>query len=189
MKEVLYERLFVPVIFGALIFSPVLCNLFSSENYSKAEAAEIPQEETLVETPEEKESVPVMETVLAQATLYEKEGTTRTITAYTSMPSQTDGSPCSAARGHNICEMWDQGYNICASNAFVIGTILRIDHLGDCIVLDRMNNRFPNRIDWYAGYDKDCLDDYQLGDSCPNWQRALTMKQILFAKPIGHIDI
>lgn len=75
----------------------------------------------------------------------------REITMYNSLPDQTDGSPCIAAWGDNICEY--RG-NVCATNAYPKNTRLKIEKLGECIVLDRMASRFANRIDWYAGMDK-----------------------------------
>lgn len=102
-----------------------------------------------------------------------KKGRINEITMYTSMPIQTDSTPCIGANGQDVCVLWKKGQNICATNAYPIGTELHIDKLGDCLVTDRMNKRYKNRIDWYAGYDLDCLDNYQAGDVCPNYQRAL----------------
>ena len=79
-------------------------------------------------------------------------GTIREITMYNSLPEQTDSTPCISADGTNICEV---DYNVCATNAFPFGTKLYIDKLGECIVKDRMNKRYSERIDWYAGMDKD----------------------------------
>jgi 3D (Asp-Asp-Asp) domain-containing protein len=100
-------------------------------------------------------------------------GAIREITMYTSTPEQTDSSPCIGATGENQCELFDKGINICASNAYKFGTVIKIDKLGECIVKDRMNRRYKNRIDWYAGYDSDCLNGVHKGDDCPNYRRAV----------------
>lgn len=81
--------------------------------------------------------------------------TTREVTAYTASINETDDSPCVGATGMNICEIAESGINVCASNAFPIGTYLTIDNLGDCVVFDRMNSRYQNRVDWFMGYDKE----------------------------------
>lgn len=77
-------------------------------------------------------------------------GTIREITMYNSVPEQTDSTPCVSADGTNICKV---DYNVCATNAFPFGTRLYIDKLGECIVKDRMNPRYQERVDWYAGMD------------------------------------
>lgn len=77
----------------------------------------------------------------------------REVTAYTSEISQTDGSPCISANGTNICEMWQDGINVCAANFVPFGTKLEVEGLGTCVVVDRMNRRFPETVDWYFGYD------------------------------------
>jgi len=102
----------------------------------------------------------------------EMTGTVREVTMYTSTPEQTDASPCIGANGQDVCVLWRNGQNICATNAFPINTVLEIDKLGACIVIDRMNRRYSNRVDWYAGYDDDCLDGVDDGDDCKNYRRA-----------------
>lgn len=76
-------------------------------------------------------------------------GTIREVTAYTSEVGQTDDSPCIAADGSDICARYAAGENICASNAFPLGSKITVDHLGTCTVADRMNRRYSNRVDWY----------------------------------------
>ncbi len=105
--------------------------------------------------------------------LYEvKEETIREVTMYTSTPEQTDKTPCIGASNQDQCVLWRNGQNICATNAFKNGTVLHVDKLGECLVLDKTNIRYQNRIDWYAGYDDECLDGIDKGDDCPNYQRA-----------------
>src|SRR3989338_5369502 len=72
----------------------------------------------------------------------------RTITAYNSEPGQTDDSPCITANGFNVCEHGIE--DTVAANFLKFGTKVRIPELfGDKIfvVRDRMNPRFPERID------------------------------------------
>lgn len=76
----------------------------------------------------------------------------RIVYGYTSEISQTDGSPCISASGDNICELWQGGQSICAANFVPLGTVLIVEDLGKCLVLDRMNARFPDAVDWYFGY-------------------------------------
>ena len=76
------------------------------------------------------------------------EGTIREVTAYNvGDPNQTDSSPCISANGTNLCEALERGEKHCATNAFPFGTILEIQNYGTCVVSDRMNLRYPNRID------------------------------------------
>lgn len=60
---------------------------------------------------------------------------------------QTDDSPCIAANGEDICKTLEMGYKRCAANFVPFGTILRIEGYGDCMVVDRMNRRYPNNVD------------------------------------------
>lgn len=77
------------------------------------------------------------------------------ITAYNSVAGQTDSTPCIAASNEDICEIYEAGLNVCASNDYPFYTALHVEGLGDCIVLDRMNSRYTgkNRVDWYKGMD------------------------------------
>ena len=61
---------------------------------------------------------------------------------------QCDDTPCISASGDNICELLAQGTNVCAANWLKIGTIIEVEGLGECIVLDRMAKRFSHRVDW-----------------------------------------
>jgi len=58
--------------------------------------------------------------------------------------AQNDSTPCFGARGHNLCEMLEQGINICACNSLELWTEIEIEGYGKCIVLDRMNSRYTN---------------------------------------------
>ncbi len=72
----------------------------------------------------------------------------REITRYNAGdPAQTDSTPCIGAMGTNICERLAQGQKICAANFVKLGTVINIQGYGDCVVEDRMNARFPERVD------------------------------------------
>ncbi len=60
---------------------------------------------------------------------------------------QTDGSPCTAANGENICLALELGYKRCAANFVPFGTILEVSGFGQCLVTDRMNSRYQNHVD------------------------------------------
>lgn len=90
------------------------------------------------------------EAVLIQKQAIESKGVVREITMYTSRSEETDASPCISADGTDICKV---SYNVCASNSHKIGQKLLVKGLGECIVKDRMNSRYHNRIDWYAKMD------------------------------------
>lgn len=68
--------------------------------------------------------------------------------------SQTDGSPCIGASGDNICTIIADDTNVCATNMLPIHTIINIKGLGNCVILDTMNSRYKNRIDWALPADK-----------------------------------
>lgn len=75
----------------------------------------------------------------------------RTITAYNSLPEQTDDTPCITANGFDLCKHWTE--DTIAANFLKFGTKVRIPELfGDriFIVRDRMNKRFSDRVDvWF----------------------------------------
>lgn len=61
--------------------------------------------------------------------------------------NQTDGSPCTAANGEDICLALELGYKRCAANFVPFGTILEVSGYGQCMVTDRMNSRYQNHVD------------------------------------------
>lgn len=85
-----------------------------------------------------------------------REGKLMTVSHYSSSVDETDDTPCISADGSDICKLYAQGQNICASNKHPFGTKLYVAWHGECIVHDRMNARFSgtNSIDWYMGNDK-----------------------------------
>lgn len=95
------------------------------------------------------------------------------VTMYTSRPEETDESPCIGANGQDVCVLWRNGQNICATNWADKGSVISVEGLGECLVTDKMNSRYHTEVDWYNGYDDDCLDGYDNGDNCPQLQEAL----------------
>ncbi len=83
----------------------------------------------------------------------EKRWMVREVTAYNSVPEQTDSTPCISADGTDICKRYKKGECIVASNAYPLNTRLRIETIGDCTVADRMHPRFGHRVDVFM--DKD----------------------------------
>ncbi len=75
-------------------------------------------------------------------------GIVRDVTAYNvGVRSQTSENPCIGATGVDLCRLVRQGWKVCAANFVPLGTILRIGEMGEFVVLDRMNRRFPHRVD------------------------------------------
>lgn len=83
----------------------------------------------------------------------EKKRMIREVSAYNSVPEQTDSTPCISADGTDICKRYKKGECIVASNAYPLNTRLRIENIGDCIVADRVHRRFGHRVDVFM--DKD----------------------------------
>lgn len=77
----------------------------------------------------------------------------REVTAFNSVPEQTDDTPCIAADGSDICERYAAGELICAANFVPFGTRLAVPGYGTCTVADRLSRRFPQRVDIYLGMD------------------------------------
>ena len=74
--------------------------------------------------------------------------TYRIVTAYNAGdPNQTDDTPCIDASNTNICQALDQGELRCAANFVKLGTKIHIDKIGTCLVTDRTNRRYKNRVD------------------------------------------
>ena len=74
--------------------------------------------------------------------------TVRYVTAYNvGDPNQNHGDPCISANGENICEALELGAKRCAANFVPFGTTLFIQAFGFCVVTDRTNSRYQNRVD------------------------------------------
>ncbi len=77
-----------------------------------------------------------------------KSETIRVVTAYNvGDPRQTDDTPCIAANGEDICSALAKGQMRCAANFVPLGSHLYVDKIGVCLVTDRMNKRYRNRVD------------------------------------------
>ena len=77
-----------------------------------------------------------------------KSETIRVVTAYNvGDPGQTDDTPCISANGENICSALANGEMRCAANFVPLGSRLHVDKIGVCLVTDRMNKRYRNRVD------------------------------------------
>ena len=72
----------------------------------------------------------------------------RIISAYNvGIESQADSSPCIGASNLDLCDYLTTT-TICAANFVPLYTTLHIPALSlDCLVLDRMSTRFPDRVD------------------------------------------
>ncbi len=74
--------------------------------------------------------------------------TIRVVTAYNAGdPRQTDDTPCISASGENICKALAKGKKRCAANFVPLGSRLYVDKIGVCLVTDRTNKRYRNRVD------------------------------------------
>mgnify|MGYP001826573271 CR=1 FL=1 len=74
--------------------------------------------------------------------------TIRVVTAYNAGdPRQTDDTPCISANGENICNALAKGKKRCAANFVPLGSFLYVEKIGVCLVTDRTNKRYRNRVD------------------------------------------
>ena len=77
-----------------------------------------------------------------------KSETIRVVTAYNAGdPRQTDDTPCISANGENICTALAKGKKRCAANFVPLGSRLYVEKIGVCLVSDRTNKRYRNRVD------------------------------------------
>ena len=77
-----------------------------------------------------------------------KSETIRVVTAYNAGdPRQTDDTPCISANGENLCKALAKGHKRCAANFVPLGSSLYVDKIGVCLVTDRTNKRYRNRVD------------------------------------------
>lgn len=86
-----------------------------------------------------------------------EEDRTVDVTAYNSLPGQTDDTPCISGDGSDICRMRMEGETVCASNDWPLGAQIGLTGgvNGRCVVRDRMNARYAGtgRVDVYMGMD------------------------------------
>lgn len=75
------------------------------------------------------------------------------VTAYNTVPGQTDASPCTPAMaGVNLC-----GAKKCyvAHNQLPLGTVIELERFGTCTVVDRLNARYNGTAKVDVSFDKD----------------------------------
>ncbi len=78
------------------------------------------------------------------------------VTAYSSTPDQTDGTPCIAASGYDLC--LHNKENVVATNLLPFGTKVKFPELDPdkfYTVVDRMHERYDSRMDiWMTSKEK-----------------------------------
>lgn len=71
---------------------------------------------------------------------------TAEFSAYSLSEDETDGDPCTGSRSLNLCKLKpileERGLKICASRDLPLDTMINIEGIGQCIILDRMNIRY-----------------------------------------------
>jgi len=84
-----------------------------------------------------------------KAVVIKELGKIREVSAYNAGDeNQCDEDPCISASGDNVCQLLEQGINVCALNGVPFYTILKVDSLGECVVLDRTSSKYAGRVDW-----------------------------------------
>lgn len=82
-------------------------------------------------------------------------GTVREVSAYNVGDKiQCSGDPCVSASGEDVCRAVRAGLKRCAANFVPLGTVLRIEGWGECLVADRMNKRYAEAVDIAMGPDE-----------------------------------
>lgn len=71
---------------------------------------------------------------------------TAEFSAYTLSEAETDQDFCIGSRNLNLCKLKpileERGLKICASRDLPLDTMISIEGVGECIILDRMNIRY-----------------------------------------------
>jgi 3D (Asp-Asp-Asp) domain-containing protein len=62
-------------------------------------------------------------------------------------PNQCAGDSCISANGESICEALEKGYKRCACNFLPFGSVIEIEGWGECMITDRLNEKYEHRID------------------------------------------
>lgn len=79
------------------------------------------------------------------------------ITAFNTVPEQTDNSPCISASGDNICGRADV---VACPRQYSLGTVFEIDGK-DYMCLDRLSPKYDHRLD--ISFDKDIAGARRFG--------------------------
>ena len=90
------------------------------------------------------DTTPIIHITKQQIYAYDK---TAVFTAYNLEESQTDSSPCIGAGNHNLCVEIKKERKICASRVLPLHTIISIEGIGECEILDRTSIKYSGRID------------------------------------------
>ena len=72
---------------------------------------------------------------------------TTTFTAYTLSVDECDENQNVGAGGHNLKEYQERGIQVCASRDLPLHTVIYIEGVGRCEVLDRTSKKYAGRID------------------------------------------
>lgn len=105
-----------------------------------------PEKEYIAQIPVVEDKIAPMPQILTKKGVVAEKS--REVSAYNAGDrNQTDNSPCIGASGVDICNLLDHGICVFAANFVPLGTYLNIDGIGECQVLDRMNKKYPNRVD------------------------------------------
>ncbi len=105
---------------------------------------DLKEEKTLIATETATVEEPIQQSL---AVKYTKK---YTVTAYNSVPWQTDSTPCVSADGSDICKLHEQGDLSCAAS-LPFGTKINVPGFGVCTVRDRLAPKYSYRIDLYFG--------------------------------------
>ena len=134
--KILLVLILIVVIFFFLIGVIAFCGFL--KNQFKKERVEIKVEE-IKARPEEKKVDYILLGI-------------REVSAYNvGDENQCDGDPCIGASNKNLCELLEKGVQVCAANFLPFGTQIRLTGSdgwqSECVIEDRMNSRYPDRID------------------------------------------
>ncbi len=166
MKKTIYSAIFKtikksPVEYGFIALSLIVISAVIGPKIAQIAYAEAEEINQTIQIETEWKVAQLNNDVLPHGSLPKseraapREVSKMTVTAYNSVPWQTDDTPCIGAQGTDICAIYASGENVCAANFVPLGTILHVEGLGDCTVRDRMNARYHYRVDWYMGMDID----------------------------------
>ncbi len=152
-KKNLVRYLLIAFIFNFVFFpAPILAEETTNNNESNFSIS-LP---LLIKSSEEIITAVEVEDIVEQNNLPKNENKkyevvqtlTIPVTAYNAGDiNQCWGDPCISANGENICLALEKGYKRCAANFVPLGTRLRVEGVGECLVTDRMNARYHYRVD------------------------------------------
>ncbi|NTU98621.1 hypothetical protein HGA64_01270 [Candidatus Falkowbacteria bacterium] len=144
----------LPILAKERMIKAEIANKNNLQTVSSFSAAESFFDEKIDSTPDNsanfKEKEPVSKPKVVKVKTLVNHGY-HSMTAYNSEAAQTDSSPCTTANGFNVCKHGVE--DTIAANFLKFGTKVRIPELfGErvFVVRDRMNARYPDRVDvWF----------------------------------------